>query len=391
MEEGVSLAGRALGLIHAGQAPTRSALTAALGVSRATAGSVTGRLRELGLIEVEAGPGGGAHGRPSHRLLIDPGGPVVIAAQVHPDGYEIALVGLGGHVIEAERAHAAIPADPAGALAPLAAGAARLLRQAGRRCAGAALAVPSAVSSRGAAVGALYLGWPEGAPVRDLFARHLDEQGVAVPRCVAVNDINAAAVAEHRHGAGAGASVLLMVATGHRGVGGALVLDGTLFTGSGGLGMEAGHMSADPAGRLCPCGNRGCLSVETDALRFLESAGREPSPGDPVLDQAIAVLRDSRESDPAVRAAATRLTRHLGLGLASLVNVLNPDRILLGGLHRYLLESEAALLRQTIAERSPWNRGAEVPVRPAALDHATLIGAAELAWQPVLDDPETLG
>jgi len=391
VNENVSLAGQAITLIHGGQVRTRSALTAELGVSRATAGAVTGRLRELGLIEVEAGPGGGAHGRPSHRLLIDPGGPAVIAAQIHPDGYEVALVGLGGRISQAERVHAEMSADPARALAPLAADAARLLRASGRRCAGAALAVASAVSSPGGdAVGALYLGWPPNAPVRDLFARCLEEQSVDAPGCVAVNDINAAALAEHRHGAGAGASVLLMVATGHRGVGGALVLGGTLFTGSGGFGMEAGHVAVDPDGRPCPCGNRGCLSVETDGGRFLEAAGRQPSPGSPDLDQAIAVLRDSYDSDPAVRAAAAGLAGYLGRGLAGLVNVLNPDRILLGGLHRYLLESEPRLLRETIAERSPWNRGAEIPVRATTLDHATLIGAAELAWQPVLDNPEAL-
>jgi predicted NBD/HSP70 family sugar kinase len=67
---------------------------------------------------------------------------------------------------------------------------------------------------------------------------------------MAANDINLAALAEHRHGAGRDASHLLMVATGNRGVGGALVLDGALYTGSDGVGMEAGHVSVDPGGVL---------------------------------------------------------------------------------------------------------------------------------------------
>ena len=66
---------------------------------------------------------------------------------------------------------------------------------------------------------------------------------------MAANDINLAALAEHRHGAGRDARYLLVVATGHRGVGGALVLDGALYSGSSGLGMEAGHVSVDPQGR----------------------------------------------------------------------------------------------------------------------------------------------
>jgi predicted NBD/HSP70 family sugar kinase len=393
-ERGSALLGRALTLIHAGQAPTRSALTAALGVTRATAGAVTGELRALRLIQVETGPGDGSHGRPSHRLLIDTEGPVAIAVQIHPDGFEVALVGLGGRVIAAEDSQAEIPDDPARALAPPAEAAGRLLRQAGRRCAGAALAVASAVSQpAGATVGALYLGWPDGAKVRDIFAELLAEQGITMPdglNCTVVNDINAVALAEHRHGAGRGASTLLVVASGRRGVGGALVLGGGLYTGSTGLGMEAGHVSVDSNGRPCPCGNRGCLSVETDAQRFMEEAGRAPAPGNAVLDQAIAVLSDSCDADPRVRAAATVFIGHLGVGLAGLVNVLNPDRILLGGLHGELLRAAPDPLRTTVAERTPWGRGAAVPILPCTLGHGGLIGAAELAWQPVLDDPAIL-
>jgi predicted NBD/HSP70 family sugar kinase len=393
-ERGSALLGRALTLIHTGQAATRSTLTAALGVTRATVGAITGELRALRLIQVEAGPGDGSQGRPSHRLLIDPGGPVTIAAQVHPDGFEVALVGLGGRIIAAENSQAGIPGDPARALAPLAEAAGRLLRQAGRRCAGAALAVASAVSQpEGTTVAELYLGWPTGAKVRAIFAELLAEQGITMPdglNRVAVNDINAVALAEHRHGAGQGASTLLVVATGHRGVGGALVLGGGLYTGSSGLGMEAGHVSVDPDGRPCPCGNRGCLSVETDGQRFMEEAGRVPVPGSTVLDQAIAVLRDSYDADPRVRAAAAVFIGHLGLGLAGLVNVLNPDRILLGGLHGELLRAAPEPLRATVAERTPWGRGAAVPIQPCVLDRGGLIGAAELAWQPVLDDPAIL-
>jgi predicted NBD/HSP70 family sugar kinase len=393
-ERGSALLGRALTLIHTGQAPTRSALTAALGVTRTTVGAITGELRALRLIQVETGLGDGSHGRPSHRLLIDPEGPVVIAAQIHPDGFEVALVGLGGRIIAAENCQAEIPGDPARALAPLAEAAGRLLRQVGRGCAGAALAVASAVSQpEGATVGALYLGWPDGAKVRDIFAELLAGQGITMPsglNCVAINDINAVALAEHRHGAGQGASALLVVASGHRGVGGALVLGGGLYTGSTGLGMEAGHVSVDPNGRPCPCGNRGCLSTETDAQRFMEEAGHLPAPGSAVLDQAIAVLRGEYGADPRVRAAAAVFIGHLGLGLAGLVNVLNPNRVLLGGLLGELLRAAPDPLRTTVAERTPWGRGAAVPILPCALGHGGLIGAAELAWQPVLDDPAIL-
>jgi predicted NBD/HSP70 family sugar kinase len=180
------------------------------------------------------------------------------------------------------------------------------------------------------------------------------------------------------------------VATGHRGVGGALVLDGALYTGSSGLGMEAGHVSVDPQGRPCRCGSRGCLDVETDALSLMDAAGRVPRAGVPVLAQATALLRDEYATDARVRTAAGVVIERLGLGLAGLINVLNPDRILLGGLHRDLLAADPERLRAAVAARTPWGRGSSVPVLGCALEDGGLIGAAELAWQPVLDDPALL-
>jgi predicted NBD/HSP70 family sugar kinase len=397
---GVTLAGTALTLIHTGQARTRSALTSRLGVTRGTIGAISGELRDLGLIEVAVGPPGGEPGRPSHRLLPDPGGPVALAAQVNPDGFTVALVGLGGAVVAREAVRAPVPADPREALAQVAAAGAALLRASRRRCVGAAVAVPSAVTwPDGASVRALYLSWRSGAPVRDLFADELAARGVpgmaGLPSLVgegvtAVNDVNAIALAEHRHGAGRGASHLLVVAAEHRGVGGALVQHGILYTGSAGLAMEAGHVSVDADGRPCVCGNRGCLSVEADAARFLEAAGHAPAPDHPILDEAVAVLRAGYPADPRVRAAADQVLARLGLGLAGLINVVNPDLVLLGGLHRHLLLAAPGQLRDAVAQHSPWGRGAAIPVEPCALDDAGLIGAAEVAWQPVLDNPALL-
>jgi predicted NBD/HSP70 family sugar kinase len=398
-ERGRPLLGPALSLIHAGRAPTRSALTAGLGVTRATAGAVAAELQALGLIRVDSAPGGPADapGRPSHRITVDPGGPVAVGAQIHPDGFGVALVSLDGRVVDQMATTRNVPSDdPEQTTWRVAAAGARLLRRTGRRCVGAGLAVPSAVAQpAGTAVSPLYVGWPTGTPIWDIFTRQVARTGITGPAgapvaCWTDNDINLAALAEHRHGAGQGAGHLLVVATGHRGVGGALVVGGALYTGSTGLGMEAGHVSVDPAGRPCRCGSRGCLDVETDALSFMDAAGRVPGRQNAVLEQAIGILRHEYAADPAVRTAAAGLIDRLGLGLAGLVNVLNPDRILLGGLHRYLLEADPARLRTAVGERSPWGRGAGVPLLACVLDEASLIGAAELAWQPVLDNPAIL-
>ena len=403
-----TLPGAALALIHTGQAPTRSALTARLGVTRATTGAIASELRDLRLIQVAAATGGGQQGRPSHRLLPDPDGPVALAAELYTDGFAVALVGLGATIIARHSRDLPVSADPEQALAPVSEAAAALLRQSGRACVGAAVALPVAVTEpAGATVGALYFGWPDGARMRDIFAAQLTEHGVTGPHggplnlgvagdsrapraCRAVNDVNAVALAEHRHGAGRDAAHLLVVAATRRGVGSALVLRGALYTGSTGLAMEAGHVSIDPRGRPCPCGSRGCLNVETDAGRFLDAAGRVPDRGAEPLDAAIALLTAGYATDPRVREAVSTLVDRLGRGLASLVNVVNPDRVLLGGLHKHLLLAAPEQLRDAVAARSPWGRGAAVPISGCALDDAALIGAAELAWQPVLDNPALL-
>ncbi|OEV25960.1 hypothetical protein AN220_10945, partial [Streptomyces nanshensis] len=137
----------------------------------------------------------------------------------------------------------------------------------------------------------------------------------------------------------------------------------------------------------CHCGSRGCLDVETDPAALLAAAGRPASPGTSLLTQAAELLRTEYGTDPAVREAAGRLVDRLGLGLAGLVNILNPDRIVLAGLHRALVEADGERLRGVVADRSLWGRSGGVPVLPSELAHNSLVGAAESAWQPVLDDP----
>ncbi|WKK24578.1 ROK family protein [Streptomyces olivoreticuli] len=394
LERGRGALGPALELVHTGRAPTRAVLTAELGVTRATAGAVAAELEALGLIQVDARPGAaaGSQGRPSHRLAVAPGGPVVLAAQIHADGFRAALVGLGGRMIATAPGCMTVPADPSHIIDAVVEAGAGLLRETGRRCLGAGLAVPSAVAEpEGTALNPLHLSWPAGAPVRTLFTEALAKAGVpgagsAPATGVTGNDVNLAALAEHRHGAGRGAEHLLCVATGHRGVGGALVLDGRLHTGSSGLALEVGHLTVNPAGLPCHCGSRGCLDVEADPLAFLTAAGRAPGPEVSLLQQSRELLR-TEYADPSVRAAAELLIDRLGLGLAGLVNILNPDRVILGGLHRELLDADPERLRAVVADRSLWGRSGSVPILPCTLDHNSLIGAAEAAWQPVLDDP----
>lgn len=279
---------------------------------------------------------------------------------MHADGWRAALVGLGGRIVATAPACEIVDADPAKVLGSVVDAAAALLRETGRRCVGAGLAVPSAVAEpAGLALNPLHLAWPAGAPVREIFAERVRAAGIEGP-AFAANDVNLAALAEHRHGAGRGSRDLLCVATGHRGVGGALVLDGRLHTGSSGLALEVGHLTVNPEGRPCHCGSRGCLDVEADPRAFLTAVGRDPGPEGSLLQQANELIR-TQYADPGVRTAAEAIIDRLGLGLAGLVNILNPDRIILGGMHRALLDADPDRLRAVVADRSLWGRQSGVP------------------------------
>ncbi|WP_197085195.1 ROK family protein [Saccharothrix sp. ST-888] len=394
-DRGRTLLGPALALIHTGRAPTRSALTSTLDVTRATAGAVSGELEALGLITVDSSPAGGGRGRPSHRLAIDPAGPVVIAAQIHADGLSVALAGLGGRL--EPPVHLPLPAatDPVRMLRAVTAAGAELARASSRRCLGAALALPNPVTEPdGTALAALHFAWPSGTPVADLFAEEIRRADLGpdvrrpFPSAVA-NDANLAALAEHRHGAGRGSRHLLLVTSGHRGVGGALVIDGRLHTGSAGLALEVGHLTVDPQGRPCQCGNRGCLNAETDPDALFAAAGRTPDPDRPLFDQARELAR-SAAGDPDARSAVEHIVDRLGLGLAGMVNILNPDRIVLSGLHRDLLAAAPERLASVVADRCLWGRSGRVPIVPAEVVHAGLVGAAELAWEPYLHEPQAV-
>jgi predicted NBD/HSP70 family sugar kinase len=375
--------------VHTGRAPNRSALTTALGVTRGTAGAIAAELRTLGLITIDTSPVGTGRGRPSHRLAPAPDGPAVLAARVHAGGIEVALAGLGAAIAEPVlRLELPRHAAPGPVLRAVAEAGARLVRGSARRCLGFGLSLPTPVTVPDrTALAAIYLDWPPGTPAGELFDREVARAGLEL-RTFVGNDANLSALAEHRHGAGRDARHLLYVMTGDRGVGGGLVVDGRLHQGSSGLALEVGQLTVRQGedARPCACGGRGCLDVEADPPALLAAAGEPPVEGAPVLEQAQALLR-GRGSEPRVRAAARDVVDRLGKGIAGMVNILNPDRVVLGALLADLLAAEPERLARVVAERAYWGRSGRVPIVAAALGEPDLVGAAELAWQPVLDDP----
>lgn len=375
----------ALHLIHTEGPIRRSELTSRLGLSRGAVGALVEELRVQHLVAVETSPlPVGDTGRPSHLVSPHPDGPVAVAVALSAQTFRVALVGLGGALIAPTEHRLPQPTTPGRVLPAVARAVLATLASTSRRCVGVGLAVPSAVSRDDEhALAALYLRWPAAVPVRDRMVELLG--GFATGRVHVGNDANLAALAEHRHGAGAGATDMLFLSTGQRGVGGALVAAGRLHTGSAGYALEVGHLTVDPGGRRCHCGSRGCLDVEADPVAVLTAAGRRPR-GD--VEAAARRVLGAAATDPRARAAAEQVADRLGAGLAGLVNLFNPDRIVLGGLHAQLLDAVPGRVAEVVRERSFLSAASQVPICPARLaGDGGLLGAGELALQPLLDQP----
>lgn len=201
------------------------------------------------------------------------------------------------------------------------------------------------------------------------------------------NDANAAAVGEMWQGAGRGYRHLICVTLG-TGVGGGIILDGKLWRGVDGSAAEIGHIGVDPfAGVPCTCGSRGCLEVYASATAIVRMA-REHRPLYPTsilhMSEALTsekVYQAGLEGDELALEVLRRMGVYLGIGLASLVNILNPEIIVIGGGVAYGWELFEKHMSQQVRERAfPLPAQSVKITRAECGDDAGLLGAARLAF-----------
>lgn len=208
------------------------------------------------------------------------------------------------------------------------------------------------------------------------------------------NDANASAWAEHRVGVANDLSSVLLLAVG-TGIGGGLVIDGRLIRGANGYAAEFGHIVVNEGGRECPCGNRGCLEAMAsgDALGATVTEWRREGriPEDSILSlfpetTGVHVGRAAQAGDETAAAAVAECGRWLGVGIASLVNALDPEIVVIGGGVASLGGHLLLPARQAFAERAIGAAYREVPqvVFTALEKHSTLVGAGLLALEATL-------
>jgi predicted NBD/HSP70 family sugar kinase len=167
----------------------------------------------------------------------------------------------------------------------------------------------------------------------------------------------------------------LVYISGEVGVGGGVILGGRPLAGVGGYGGEIGHMTVNPAGRVCRCGNRGCWETEIgeEAVRLAAGAGAGADLADVLAAQDRTALCD--------------IGRWLGIGVVNLVNIFNPQMIVFGGTTRGVFSLTEPAVRAALSRALAAPR-AQVRLSIAALGaDSTVVGAAELAFGSLLDNP----
>ncbi|GLY01359.1 sugar kinase [Actinoplanes sp. NBRC 101535] len=332
--------------------PSRAAVAATTGLTRATVSALVDDLIAGGLLtEVGPAPRTGA-GRPAVGLVLGDT-PAALGLEINVDYLAACVVDLTGAVRQrfVERADQR-PADPGQALTALGGLAARARAGAeadGLILAGAALAVPGLVTEDGLVRVAPNLGWQDvDAPALLRGAPALADLPIAVD-----NEANLAALGELRV---TGGDPTFLYVSGEVGIGAGLVLGGELYRGVRGWSGEIGHLTVFPDGRLCRCGARGCLE---------QYAGQE-------------ALAD----DEQLAASA------LGIALAAVVNLLDVPVIVLGGAYAPVFERLRDGIGTELRQRVLTAGLAPAELRPAALGaDAAMRGAADAIIRGVRDDP----
>jgi predicted NBD/HSP70 family sugar kinase len=333
--------------------PSRAAISAATGLTRATVSALVDDLIAGGLLaELEPPPRTGA-GRPAAGLALSPDGPAGLGLEINVDYLAACVVDLTGAVRHRFVAHAdqrPVPAETAFAgLGDLAAQARAAAEADGLILAGAALAVPGLVAEGGLVRLAPNLGWQD----VDATAQLRAAPALADLPITVDNEANLAALGELRAGGG---NPTFLYVSGEIGIGAGLILDGALYRGSRGWSGEIGHVTVYPDGRPCRCGASGCLE---------QYAGQE-----------------AMTADPALAAAA------LGIALAAVVNLLDVPVIVLGGAYAPVFPELSAGIETELKRRVLTADLAPVVLRPAVLGpDAAMHGAADAVIQGVRDDP----
>ncbi len=374
---------------------SRAALAEITGLNKTTVSSLVNELitnqfvREIGL------GAAGMAGRRAMLLKLNPAAGCVISGEIGVDFISVIAADFAAEVLWRHQ----VQINPAMSQEAIVDQAAALLRQATeqglsacRTLLGVAVGVPGLVDqATGTLLFAPNLGWKD-VPIRTLLQQRL-EAPVFVD-----NEANLAVLGEHYLGVARGYEEVLYVSAGV-GLGGGIIHNGQVCRGTTGVGGELGHMTMDPNGEQCNCGNRGCweTQVSQQALfRYVKQAIDQGQPSQ-LVDQVNGdlsrltvplVANAARAGDAVALEALDIVGHHLGIGIASLVNALNPEMVVFGGILSLAWEFLLPAVTEEMQKRAlRWNREATQVVLARHGFDACIMGGLALVLQDTLREP----
>ncbi|NLX09927.1 MAG: ROK family protein [Chloroflexi bacterium] len=377
---------------------SRADLAEVTGLNKSTVSSLIQNLLDYQIVR-EVGLSSSGVGRPSMLLELNPEAGYIVSCEIGVDTILIGCANFGAEIIwryreDTRHRHGqqAIIERVLALLDEAIATGERLCRTCGGLL-GIAIGVPGLVDhDTGTLLFAPNLGWQD-VPLRAILQERFENVTVFVE-----NEANMAALGEYFFGAARGCDEVLFISAGV-GLGGALIRDGNLLHGATGFAGEFGHMTMDPDGALCNCGNQGCWETQVSqtalfrTIRHAIQSGRSSllsasTGGD--LDRLTVplVVEAARAGDPVALYALEQVGHDLGIGIASLVNALNPELIVVGNIlslaGEFVLPAvEAELHRRAL----PWNANGMRIVPAQHGFEACVMGGVAIVYQAVLSQP----
>jgi glucokinase-like ROK family protein len=363
------------------------------GLNRATITRLVRELIEHGFVR-ETGFQSVRSGRPSILLQLDPDAGCIIGAEIEVKFGSIILTDLSAHILwreEVDFVHSDEQDAILNSIAELVRQACAKAEETKRHILGLGMSLPGLVDVSSGVLFAPNMRWSD-VPVKKWL-----ENEFTIPIYVD-NKANMAALGESYFGAARDSEYVLYINI-TAGVGAGIVLNQRILAGASGLAGEVGHMTIDPNGTKCNCGSYGCWETYVSALavfrRVRESilAGEESQLAEVVQDgfERITIplmVEAARNGDRVALAAFAETGFYLGVGLANLINIFNPQKVVLGGYLTQAYEFLLPVIQKTVQERAlRWPCEAADIVIATYVNDASLMGAVATVYSQILSNP----
>ncbi|MBQ4899712.1 ROK family transcriptional regulator [Paenibacillus sp. Marseille-P2973] len=369
-----------LDTIRQRQPLSRADISAGIGLNKATVSSLVSELIDSNLV-TEIGPGESSGGRKPTLLLFNKNAGFAIGIDIRVSDLLAILVDLEGNVLH-EKNVPLTDFSPETVLEQIRKTILLLKRKLPESpygIVGIGIGVPGLVNEKNRVVSAPNLGWDNVDLAGALAAEFSDNIHID-------NEANAGAIGEKLYGAGRDSLNLIYLSLGV-GIGSGIIVGGELYRGTSNFSGEVGHMTIAENGPLCRCGNRGCWETLASEKALLDRAAALDGDGEaPDLES---IMKAAKQGDSAAVSLLNEIGSQLGVGLANLVNILNPELIVIG--NRLSLAGELfedAMLR-TIESRSLSYHRKKTHVDFAKLGiRSTALGAASMPITAFLTDTD---